>query len=158
MNNKFITVVIIVLLLTYIVKPFLNEIDSKYGETIPRMEIDQTIDYDTNIYNIMFKDIELRIDASHTGVDPSRAIIKNYENTIQKNWTPYFKKPNTVVVTIDFNDENVIPKVTGNDCCYTAAKAALEAVKKEFSNYSGQFGIEDNQNAKFVYKFTVQSR
>ena len=156
MNRTRSNTIALIILCIFLFNTLLKKIDSKYGETLPKIAIDQAIIYDTNIFNLYSGGHRLRIDASYTGIDSDSDFLKKMESSITRNWEPYLKKQNTVVVTLDFSNRVITPELTGNDCCYKAAKSGLDAVKIAYKDNYTSIAHKNLKNAKITYKFTVK--
>jgi len=160
MNKKQIILFIICICLLGIGQ-LANILDKQYGETIPKIVYQQNHDFNKQIFNDNIKNKHISIYASYPNdidkyilVEPTLNFI---EQAIVKNWKPYLKKDNEVVIALRINiNGSLMYNFLGNTGIYTAADAARKAVLSP-----KLIGDDIVQNADYlilVYKFTVSEK
>ncbi|MBR1425304.1 hypothetical protein IJ579_07065 [bacterium] len=138
----------------------LSSLDEKYGDTIPTIVYQQNHSFDKKIYDNNVNSRHVYIYASYPS-DIESLILKYptlsfIEETIVKNWKPYIKQDNDVVIVLKINkDGSKEYKFLGNTGIYAAANAARSAVLSP--TFVGENIVEKADSVELIYRFTVSN-
>jgi len=155
MNKKYIIIIIAILFGIMILS---NLVDSKYGDTIPTIVYTQNFDFNKEIYNASVSGKHVSITAAYpetvekyVSMHPT---VNAIENSISKNWKPYLKKDNEVIIQLKIqNNGEVSYLFLENTGIYSAADSARKAVLSSF-NSDNTISIDSELN--LIYKFSVE--
>lgn len=136
----------------------LNNLDEKYGETIPKIVYQQNHTFNKKLYDSTLNSKHVSIYASYPeNLDTSvniNHLLDSVEQAIVNNWKPYLKKDNEVIIALNINpDGSKEYKFLGNTGIYAAANAARDAIL--IPKLKGNNFIHRSYPLELVYKFTV---
>ena len=159
--NKRLIIELVIILILIIGLNFLKTIDMQYGDTIPKIVYQQNYQFSKEIYNNIINSKHVSIYAAYP--DNIKKYMFDYptlyviESAIRKNWEPYLKKNNEVIIILKIdNNGNKEYKFIGNTGPYSAANAARKAVLSPV--FIGNNILLKEGSVELVYKFTVSEK
>lgn len=158
MKKKIFILIIVVVVLQGLGLLF-NVIDKQYGDTIPKIVYQQNHDFNKLVYQNRVNNKYISIKASYPDNVQKYILVyptlDSIEKSIVKNWKPYLKKDNEVVIALKINaDGSKEYKFLGNTGIYTAANAARTAVLAP--KLIGDI-IQKGDYVVLVYRFKVST-